>query len=215
MMKQLMYKEFKLSIHKFFFIVPILTGALLLIPQWVFLVAMMYFFWISIPNIYSTYNAQNDLTFCMLMPIKKEDYVKSKIYSVMFLEGLSILFGVVFAILNHLFYGTPNFVLDLNAAFFGVVFIMYGIFNLVFFPEYFKTGYRFGKATIYGNVVAILFALLVEVLVATVPTIQVWMESSNYLWFQIVFLFLGMVLFGVANLIAFIQSKKRFESIDL
>ena len=73
---RLLYKDLRLSIHPFFFILPVLTGALLLIPHWPYFIALMYFFWISVPNIYSTYNSQNDRTFCMLMPIKKNDWLE-------------------------------------------------------------------------------------------------------------------------------------------
>ncbi|MBN2540081.1 MAG: ABC-2 transporter permease [Bacilli bacterium] len=216
-MKQLMIKEFKLSIHKFFWFIPILTGALLLIPQWVYLIAMMYFFWITIPNVYSTYNSQNDLAFCMLMPIKKEDYVKSKILSVITLELVTMLFGGVFAILNRVLYHNTNFLLDLNLAYFGVVFLMFGLFNLAFYPIYFKTAYRFGKATIVGNVVAILFALGVELLVAFIPSLNQWMKASTSqeLTFRVIFLLISFLMFAGFNYIAYKISAKRFERIDL
>ena len=61
-MKNLLYKEFHLLIHPLFYLV-LLFGALLLIPEWVYFVAVMYFFFIALPNIFSIGKAQNDIGF--------------------------------------------------------------------------------------------------------------------------------------------------------
>lgn len=216
-MRNLLYKEFKLSIHKFFLILPIFISALLLIPQWVFLLVFMYFFWISVPNIYSTYNSQNDRMFCMLMPIKKEDYVKTKIISLALLELLHILTAAIFAIIHNLLYTNSNFTLDLNFAFFGVGFIIYAIFNLIFYPIYFKTGYYFGKATIFANIGVILFALIVEMMIIFIPSVRNLMEgiSNSQVFWQYVIFFLGILIFIGFNYTAYEISKRKFERIDL
>ena len=216
-MKNLLYKELKLSIHKFFWFLPIIFGALLLIPQWIYLIALMYVFWVTVPNIYSAYNSQNDRTFCMLMPIKKEDFVKSKIMSLMILELAHLTFAAVFAIIHNLLFSRTNFMLDLNFAFFGVGFLMYGIFNLIFYPIYFKTAYFFGKATIFGNIGAVLFGLGIEFAVIFIPEFRNLLEGTgtNELIWQMVIFFGGMVGFFLMNYVAFILSKSRFERTDL
>jgi hypothetical protein len=216
-MKNLLYKEFKLSIHKAFWFGPIVYGALLLIPQWIYLIALMYVFWVTVPNIYSTYNSQNDRTFCMLMPIKKEDYVKSKIMSLMILELAHLVFAAVFAIIHNQLYPQTNFVLDLNFAFFGVGFLMYGVFNLIFYPIYFKTAYFFGKATIFGNIGAVLFGLGIEFAVIFIPELRNLLEGTGTretIW-QLVIFFGGVVGFFIMNYIAFNISKGKFERTDL
>ncbi len=216
-MKNLLYKEFKLSIHKGFLFAPILFGALLLIPQWIYIIALMYLFWVTVPNIYSTYNSQNDRTFCMLMPIKKEDYVKTKIISLIIIELLHIIFAFIFALIHNRLYQIPNFMLDLNLAFFGVGFMMYGLFNFIFFPIYFKTAYYFGKATIFANIGAILFALAVEASVIIFSDFRNIMEGTGYTSsnFQLTVFLGGIVAFLVLNYLAFLLSKKKFASIDL
>ena len=216
-MKNLLYKEFKLSIHKAFLFMPILVGALLLIPQWVYLVALMYVFWITVPNIYSTYNSQNDRTFCMLIPIKKEDYVKTKILSLMIIELIHIVFAFIFAIIHDQIYQVSNFMMDLNFAFFGVGFIMYGIFNLIFYPIYFKTAYYFGKAAIFANIVAVLFALAVEASVIIFPGFQEIMKGPGQINFiyQLIIFIGGIVIFLSFNYLAYKISKNIFARIDL
>jgi len=216
-MKKLLYKEFQLSIHKFYFIIPFLTGALFLIPQWVFLLALMYFFFISIPNIYSSYNSQNDNGFTIMMPVRKRDIVKAKILSVIILELLHIIVGAFYAFLNVTLYKSGNFMLDLNPAFFGIAFIMFAIFNILFFPLYYKTAYNFGIPTILATAAAIVFAAAVELLVIFNAGFANYLEggSPQMQSLQLVILLAGMIVFALSNFAAYRLSARRFENIDL
>ena len=216
-MRNLLYKEFKLSIHVFFLLMPILTGALFLIPQWVFLVALMYFFFVTVPNVYNTYNSQNDLGFTLMMPVRKCDIVKAKIGSVAILELMHIVVGAVFAVANILIYRTGNFVLDLNLAFFGTAFMMFGIFNLFFFPRYFRTAYFYGIPLFIAMMAAIVFAAAVELLVIFSPVFAALMEGaeSTQRLFQLVWLLGGIGVFAVTNYAAYKLSAARFDKIDL
>jgi hypothetical protein len=153
----------------------------------------------------------------MLMPIKKEDYVKTKIVSLMLLELVHLLFAAIFAILHNVFFAKSNFMLDLNVAFFGVGFIMYGLFNLIFYSTYFKTAYYYGKATIYGNIGAILFGLGVELAALLIPGFRNLMEGAGAIestW-QLLIFFGGVLAFFGMNYAAFIISKRKFERTDL
>ncbi|HPF16413.1 MAG TPA: hypothetical protein PLN92_02430, partial [Thermotogota bacterium] len=89
-MKELLYKEFKLAIHPVFYVI-LLTTTLLLIPNWIFTVAMSYLLWVIVPNFFFAIAANNDTFFSVLMPVKKSDVVKSKIYTVIALELLNII----------------------------------------------------------------------------------------------------------------------------
>ena len=71
-------QEFKLVIHPLYHLIP-LFGALLLIPNWVYFVALMYFLFIAIPNIFVNAKAQNDTGFSVLLPVRKSDVVKAVI----------------------------------------------------------------------------------------------------------------------------------------
>lgn len=216
-MKNLLYKELKLSINKFFFIIPFLTGALFLIPQWVFFLALMYFFFISVPNIYSAYNSQNDIGFSIMMPVKKRDIVKSKILSFITLELLHFIAGAIYAVINISVFKKDNFMMDLNLAFFGLAFIMYALFNLIFFPLYFRTAYNYGLPTIIASVVSLLFAFGIEMLVIFNRTAAGYLEgkSPEMRTFQLLLLITGIILFVVSNIVAYKISAKKFETIDL
>ena len=152
-MKNLIYKELTFSINKFFYILPILLGALMLIPGWIYMLVFMYFFWITVPQIFAAYNINADYNFASTLPVRRQDIVRAKIYTIFILEALHVIFAVLFGLLHNWIYQTSwNLFFDINLAFFGVGILMFAIFNLVFLPKYFKTAHFFGKPTIYGTV---------------------------------------------------------------
>jgi len=216
-MINLLYKEIKLAIPIFFWILPVLTGALLMIPQWIFSIAFFYFFWITIPQILSNISINNDLEFSLLMPINKKSYVKSKILTISIIGLVHILIGMIVSIIHVLVYKTPNFAFDLNFAFFGIIFIIYGIFNLVLFPMYFKTGYKFGIPIIIANIVVFLIAGCIETLNILYPSINNIFEgtSSTMKLCQFIILIIGILLYILSNYLAYKISSDRFECVDL
>lgn len=161
-MRPLIYKELKLAIHPLFLFMPVLLGLLMFIPGWIFLLVFMYFFWISAPQIYSNYIAQQDHSFSMMLPISKAEFVKSKIIALFVLEGLHLFFGFLFGFIHNLIYGQFNWFHDINIAFVGVILVLFTIFNIVFLPQYFKTGYYFGKPVIYGIVATMIYGFVIE-----------------------------------------------------
>ncbi|MDA3809864.1 MAG: ABC-2 transporter permease [Spirochaetaceae bacterium] len=214
-MLNLLYKELNLSIHKFFiFIFPVITGLLFLIPQWPYLIALMYFIFVSITNIFGGYNAQKDYEFSIMMPVRKSDIVKAKIAAMIILEIIHIFTGVVFALLHNSLFGSENFFLDLNPAFFGLGFIMFALFNISFFPMYFKTAYRYGLPTIIGVIVTVLFFTALELLVMFNRSASTLVEGSG-MASQSALLFAGVAVYALLNLISVKISVRNFEQVDL
>ncbi len=216
-MNNIFYKDIKLSIHPFFFIMPVLTGGLFLIPKWPYFIALMYFFWVSLPNIFANFNAQNDIGFSITMPVSKPYIVKGKVMSFILLETLHLVSGAVFALIHRMLYGMDNFALNLNMAFFGVAFIGFGLFNILFFPNYFRTAYKYGVPLIIGIVVITLFFTGVEFSILAGEKIARFLEgtASSMRLFQLGVLIFGMILFALLNLLAVRMSIKRFEKVDL
>ena len=212
-MKNLLYKEFHLSIHPAFFLMPAF-GALLLIPQWPYFIALMYFFFISVPNIFNNNKAQNDVGFSATLPIRRADIVKARVVSVMILELLQIVVAAIFAFINMKLYTTPNFLLDANVAFIGFVFIMFGIFNVVFLPMFYNTADKIGWPIIVSFVVVFLFTIIVEAVILLVPSARI-LDGKNHMPAQLIVLGIGVLLFFLLTLAANHLSIKRFEKINI
>lgn len=214
-MLNLIRKELKLAIHPFFYLLPILTGALFLIPQWPYLIALMYFFWVSVPNIYSSYNTQSDILFSSLLPINREDIVRSKYMSMMVVELMHIFFATLFLLIRNRIFGDSNFLLDPNMAFIGICFIMYTLFNICFQPLYFRTGYKFGLPLIFSIIVIFIFATGIEVVNLISPTINHLLESPTERFGQLIVLLIGVSLFFLSPLLSIKQSTKNFNRVEI
>ena len=212
-MKNLLYKELCLSIHPLFYLV-LLCGALLMIPQWLFLIALMYLLWLAVPNVFAFAKAQNDVLFTVMLPVRKRDVVKARVMSIALLEVLQILVAGVFAVLHMRLYGPGNFVLDPNYAFFGIAFVMYGVFNIVFFPMFYKTAYKFGVPIIVASIAVVFFATAIEFAVLFVQALRV-LDGLGHIFIQLLTLAGGIIVFAVMNMAAYVISAKRFESVDL
>ena len=157
----------------------------------------MYFFWISVPNIFSTFNVQNDFGFSAIMPVSKKEIVGGKMLSFIFLEVLHLAAGAVFAVIHNMIFGLDNFALNLNMAFFGAAFIMFGLFNLVYFPGYFRTAFKYGLPLILGVLVTLVFVCAVEFSVMVSSGAARLMEgtSSGMQMVQFGVLIAGIILF--------------------
>ena len=69
-MKNLLYKEFRLSVQPPAYFLVLLAG-LLLIPQYPYFIAFMYVF-ITIPIIFTVCKEHKDIYFTVLLPVRKE-----------------------------------------------------------------------------------------------------------------------------------------------
>lgn len=217
-MLNLMYKEFKISIHPIYFLVALLAAALMLIPGWLYFIVLLYFAFISIPNIFAAYKTQNDLMFSFLLPVRRQEIVMARINAIIILELVHILLAFIFAVIHFMIYDLPfYFFVEPNMAFFGLVFLLFGLMNISFFPIYFKSAYKYGMATVVVNVVGVLFAAGVELLVLFNKTANAVIHnvSGNYTNIQWIILAGGMIMFVVLNWFAYKLSLKNFEKVDV
>lgn len=209
-MKNLVYKELKLAISPFFLILPLILALLMFIPSWIYTLVFMYFFWITAPQIFSGYIAKQDYSFSMMLPISKKEYVKAKIYSIYIIEGLHIAFGIIFAIIHNWIYGSFNWFFDLNIAFFGLIFVLYSVFNIVVLPLYFKTGYKWGIPVILGAVATLAFGFVMEFGVFKYSWFSHVMEGATGL--QLIVLAVSIMISIVVNIMTTNKSVINYES---
>lgn len=131
-MIKLMKKELLINLHPIYIIIPLIAGLLMFIPQWIYTVAFLYYFWITVPNLFGSYNQQRDLIFTQMLPVRRKDIVTSRIGVSLCLQSLHLVLGVIFGILHNVVYGSFNFSLDITPAFFGIVLLIFAGFNFIF-----------------------------------------------------------------------------------
>lgn len=212
-MRNLLYKEFSLAVHPLYLVASILFGALALIPQWIFLLIPLYFCFVTVPNLLAQYRTNKDNQFTALLPVPKSDSVRARVLTFVVLELLHVIGVLIFTIIHHALYDQPNFGLDLNGSYFGVVFIVFGVFNLILFPIYYKTAEKFGPAVIISVAAVVVIAMGNEFATAVIPGFQRFLEERDSV--QVVLPIAGFGFFVLASHIAYRVSARRFEYVEL
>lgn len=215
-MRNLLFKEFKLSVHPTCYLfLPL--AAMLLIPNYPYYVAFFYQT-LGIFFIFMTGNTTNDIFFTTLLPIRKRDAVKARIETVLILELLQIVVSIPFALLRSSLIPAANLAgMEANPALFGLAFGMFGIFNVVFLPLFYQTAYKTGTPFLVACTAMTLFVIAAEVAVNLIPGWKTTLDTTAavYLPQQAAVLAGGILLFALLNAIAYRKSVKEFEELDL
>lgn len=212
-MRNLLYKEFRLAIHPSFLLMS-LFGALVLIPQWLYFFALMYFFFLSVPNIFTGAKAQNDIMFTALLPVCRRDIVKARVLSIALLELLQLLVTAVFVLINMAIYPQGSFMLDANIAYIGFGFMLFGVFNLIMLPMFYKTAYKIAIPITVSTGVVMLLAAGIEALVLLVPAAKVF-DGTQHIGLHLGVLAIGIALFFGLTALSYPLSAKRFEKVNI
>jgi hypothetical protein len=215
-MKNLLLKEFHLSVHPTSYLFLALAS-MLLIPNYPYYVAFFYQT-LGIFFMFQNGNTTNDIFFSALLPVRKSDVVKARFFSVVILELLQIGFSIPFAILRYVLMADQNMAgMEANIALFGLIFMMYGIFNLLFLPTFYKTAYKVGLPFMLACSAMLIFAGAAEVAVNFVPGWKAALDSIDPASFpqQTLVLVVGILVFGLLSLLAYQKSVDRFERLDL
>ena len=213
-MKALLYKEFRLIVSPLFYAVA-LFSALILVPQWVYFVALMYFCFMSAPNVFTLSKAYKEVYFTATLPVPRREMVKARVLTLCVLEGLQILVAAVCVAVKLTLLPGPNYVfIDGNLAFLGLSFVMFGLYNLVLLPMFYKTAYKVGVPVILATAAALVFAAGIELGVIFLPPMRA-LDGMVTTGAHVVTLFAGIAAFVGLTWLAYRLSAARFEKIDL
>lgn len=197
---------------------PFLTGALMLIPGWLYFLVILYFCFLTVPNMFAGYKTQNDLIFSSMMPVTKKDIVKARVSVIVILEVMHIVVAMIYGVITLRLY--PNlkyFFFAPSFGFWGLCFVMLAIFNIIFIIMYYKTAYKYGAAAIVSITAAILFAGGAEWLGIQNSFVFDLFKgtSADNLAIQLSILITGIVIFAIFTVIAYHIANKRFEKVEI
>jgi ABC-2 type transport system permease protein len=216
-MKNLLYKDYKLFWTATIYIY-LLFGIFLLIPSWPYFIAFGYIIWIGFVSAFFMGRSNQDVFFSVSLPVRKKDTVLARVCSIAAIELLQIIVAVPFAVINNVVYSNGNGAgMNANFAFFGSMFIMYAIFNIIFLPGFYKTAYNLGKPMLLAVLAAFVFASLVNVAVMLVPALKTNLNGlgTDHIASQLPVLLIGIALFVGLTWLAYKISANRFEKVDL
>ena len=211
---KLHYKELALAAHPTSFVFAFL-GCLVVVPAYPYTVIFM--FGCLAPYLTFLYAREtNDAWYTAILPVSKRDSVKGKCLLILSIQLFQLLISVPFVFLRKFLDVANNPVgIDATVAWYGFGLIIYSVFDLVFFPAYYKNGYKAGKAFIMA---AIPMALLMTVVegVVHIPALA-WLDSyaPRDLLLQLPILLAGILCYGLSLPAAYRISVRRFEKVDL
>ena len=214
-MKTLLYKQLRLACHP---MTPVfcLSGIMLLIPNYPYSVA---FFYVTLGLFFTFLNMreQKDIYYSALLPLRKRDTVRAAVAFTVLVELLSVVIIALFCLLSaKLQPGKDNAVgMDANLMLLGAGFVLYGVFNLVFFVCLYRSGYKVGAAYLKANLALWPMMLLAEAL-PHFPSLM-WLNrvDTQANLRQIPILLFGVAVFAVLTMLAYRRSARLYERVDL
>ena len=211
---KLLYKELTLAAHPTSIVFAFL-GCLVIVPAYPYTVIFM--FGCLAP--YLTFmNARetNDAWYTAILPVTKGEIVKGKCLLIITFQLFQLLFSIPFVFLRNVLDVKNNPVgIDATVAWYGFGLILYAVFDLVFFPAFYKSGYKAGKSFILAAIPMLILIIAVEGSVH-IPVLF-WLDSykPEHLLLQLPILLFGILCYAVFLTLAYRMSIKRFEKVDL
>lgn len=215
-MKNLLYKEFKLATHPTTFIF-LLFGLMILIPAYPYYVEFFYTA-MSIFFIFLTGRENKDIFYTVTLPIRKRDAVKARCWMVAIIELVQIILSVPFAMISAAINHQGNLAgIDANAAFFGLVFLTFALFNIIFIPMFYKTACKVGTAFIAGSIAIGLYILAAESLVWIPSPLKTYLDTTapGTTMKQLPILLAGIAVWTMTMFIVYKKAAANFEKVDL
>ena len=217
-MKNLYFKEWKLTVIPVVYVFMTFVF-MLLIPGYPYTVSFFYT-GLGIFMMLTTARENKDILYMSTLPVAKKDIVKARYLLVISIEMIQIILCIPIAILRGTVLIYDNVAgIDANLAFFGIGFIIFAVFNRVFFSIYFKDVYKVGTSFIYASIAVFLIILLTEASVHISKGVSgdcFWdsMKAADQIK-QIPILMIGILIFAITTYYGLKTDIKRFEKQDL
>lgn len=157
-------KDLRLAAHPMMYVFA-LFGVMLIIPNYPYTVVFFY----GLLGIFFTFlngRENKDVYYCAVLPVTKRDQVRARAWLVVAVELTELVIAIPFAWLSVRINlnGTNLAGIDANVALFGCVLLIYGVFNVVFLPVFYKTAIRAGRAFLLAVIPMTVLMVLVEAL---------------------------------------------------
>lgn len=215
-LKALLKKDFFLLLPKPLYLL-LLLGILAAVPNYPTIVSTGYV--IMLVFFVFTFSKENrDAEFTAMLPISRNDLVNARLLCVIILEIAQLIVAAAFAAVGAILFPNGNSVgLDANPTLFGTALLCLAAFNLIFFPLFYRTGYKSGLPMLYGLLAFLGIYGLVELSVNLIPDWREIFDTLNpaMMGWQSIFLALGVAAFVGSAFLTARLSRKAFARVDL
>ena len=230
-MKALLNKEFKLCLHPATFIYLALV-LMLLIPNYPYLVSC-FFVCNAIFFCFQQARDNGDAMYTAMLPVSKAQAVRARVWFVVIIQAidLALMAGMcAFAIVSMP--PTNAGGTDHGLSLLAFALVLFAIFNLIYLPSFYKTGYKAGTAFLKSAIGVWIWLVLCEGLMIASNAVAEsgadiaffrfihenidCMPKTEATWTVQAILFgAGLVIYVVCTLLAAHLSIKRYEKVSV
>ncbi|MDR2930204.1 MAG: ABC-2 transporter permease [Propionibacteriaceae bacterium] len=216
MIRPLICKEFDLAIPRANYC-WLAAVVLLLIPNWPFVVVFSYLFFGFMLIVVQTDKVNHDLMFCASLPIPKSGAVTARAMTLILVEAAMVVLAIPFAIARFWLYDHDNVAgMNVNLTFFGLIFVMFAVFNVIYLPGAYKRAYRMLWPLLGGTLIAMGVGGTLTVAVSVVPALTVLNDRGlDHIGLQLIVLVAGVAIWGGMTWLAWRKAVSNYESVDL
>ena len=213
---KLLKKEFILCMHPMGYIM-LLMSAFVLIPGYPYTVSCFYM-GLAIYFICLTARENHDASWTLTLPVSREDAVLARILLCTCLEAVQLILMGLMILVKYAIGTMPNPAgLDAGAALIGDGLITYAIFNMIFFPVYYRDINKPGKAFLFASAAVFAWIAAVTVFTYTVPFFRDVLDQPDpaNMSDKLLFVLGGLALWAAGTAISARRSAKKFAVVDL
>lgn len=197
--------------------IMLLLGAMALIPNYPYLV--MYFY-VTLSLFFTCLGARenNDTMYTLSLPVKKTDIVKARLLFACVIELISLALTVPFLLLSAKIAPQGNAAgMDANPVLLGQGFVLFGLFNLIFFTAYYKDVSKVGVPFVIACVASFSLVAVDVCLCYALPYVRDVLDTPGFshLTEKAVCLLLGATVYTVLTLMTYKISAKRMLMQDV
>ncbi len=216
MIKDLLYKEFRLAIptSNWCWLAAVI---LLLIPGWPFFIVFTYLFFGFFLIVVQTAKANQDLVFSVALPIPKAGIVTARAAMIVAVEVGMLILAVPFAIARYWLYDWDNYAgMNSNLVFFGFILVMLATFNGIYLPGAFKAPDRMLWPVGGGTIIATLVAAVLTTLPVALPSWSILNDRGlGNLGVQLAVFSVCLVVYAGGTFLAYRRAVANFAKVDL
>lgn len=218
-MLNLIKKEIALCLHPTVFIF-LSFAALVFVPNYPYEV-IFFFSCLSVFFCCMMTRENGDIAFSCALPVKKEHIPLAKMLVVIGLQCISLLLVGIIGSVKGAVLPAEQYVnqagISANLTLVGNGAILLGMFNLIFFPRYFKAPDKIGVPFVIGAIVVFLLICLFIVLRWATPLYSITLNGLNSVntGAKVLALVFGFMFYIVLTIIGCVLSIIHFQNIDV
>lgn len=214
---KLLKKEFRLCMHPTALIMMGLT-AMVLIPNYPYSVS---FFYLTLGLYFTCLSSREnrDAAYTLTLPVSRRDMVRGRILMCCCLEMIDLALCAAFVALKETAIGGGANAagMDANAALVGEGLLLFSLFNIIFFPVWYKDIDKVGKPFLLSSAAVFLFITAAVVSTYAVPFVRDCLDTPDpeHMTEKLLFVAGAAVCYAACSVLAVRLSASRFEKLDL